>query len=66
MSKARWIILLILSVLALILIFQNTAPATVNIFFFHVTAPLVLLILICLVIGFFIGSFVSLFKKEPK
>ncbi len=53
--KFKWISYLILSVLLLILVFQNTQGIKLNLYFWHISVSGSLLYIILLFVGGFIG-----------
>jgi uncharacterized integral membrane protein len=57
MMKPKTIAIIIMTILAAILIFQNTHSVVVNIFFWEPDFPLVVLIVIVMGIGFGLGFF---------
>ena len=65
--KVKTIIILILAVLALILIVQNTEIVPIQILFWQLLMSRIILILLLLVIGFAIGFVFAKFtgKKTP-
>ena len=56
MKHAKLILTLVLAVVAVILILQNTAQATISLLFFKATMPLAGLVLVTLVLGIGIGT----------
>lgn len=65
--KVKTIIILVLVVLALILIVQNTEVVPIQILFWQLLMSRIILILLLLVIGFAIGFIVAKFtgKRAP-
>lgn len=61
----KLIIILVLVGLALILIFQNTQSVSLNIYFWSLVQPLVVLVLTIFALGFLIG-FLSARMKGPR
>jgi uncharacterized integral membrane protein len=55
MKKAKFIIVLIISLLALILILQNTTAVETKLLFMTITMPRALLLLVTFLIGFTAG-----------
>ncbi|WP_158212296.1 lipopolysaccharide assembly protein LapA domain-containing protein [Natranaerobius trueperi] len=53
--KPKAIAIIVLIMLSLILLFQNTHTVELEILFWQVSAPLILLLLLCLIGGFLIG-----------
>ena len=56
MKHAKLILTLVLAVVAVILILQNTAQATISLLFFEATMPLAGLVLVTLMLGIGIGA----------
>ena len=63
MTPKGWAILVV-ALLVLILMLQNLGNISVQLFFWRIDIPLVLLILLTTVIGFIIGYFIS--SVSPK
>lgn len=57
--KAKWIVLLVVLVLALIILVQNTHVVAFRLLFWAVEMSLVVLVLLMLVIGFALGFLVA-------
>jgi len=55
MKKAKFIIVLIISLLALILILQNTTAVETKLLFMTITMPRALLLLVTFLVGFTAG-----------
>jgi uncharacterized integral membrane protein len=55
--KPKTIVIIVLTILLTILVFQNTHPVVVNIFFWGPEFPLIILILIAMGAGFALGFF---------
>ena len=72
MKHAKFIIALVLVVLVVILLFQNTQVVTLRIYFWEISMSQIILIPLVLVIGFLAGYGTARFtgkspmKKEPK
>ncbi len=66
MHKAKHILWIILLILAVIIILQNTAAVETKILFFTITMPRAVLLLITAVVGYAIGALttLSLYKKK--
>lgn len=65
MKKFKQILTLVLSVIALIIVFQNTESIETRLLFFKVTIPRTLLLIINLALGFIAGIIVCLtFSKK--
>ena len=62
--NAKIVTLLILILLAIILMFQNKGPVAIQLLFWHLPMPLVLLIVIALLIGFAIGYVAATMKSR--
>ena len=60
--KKKLIVILVLIGLLLILIIQNTQNVSLNIFFWNIMMPQVILVLILFVLGFVIGFLVAKMK----
>jgi uncharacterized integral membrane protein len=61
---------LVLALLAVLLILQNTTPVPANFLFWTLTTPLAILLLITLLVGFALGTIATLLtgrqKKKPR
>jgi uncharacterized integral membrane protein len=64
--KAKHIIILIIFLLVLILILQNLAVTTLNIFFWELRLPRTILILTVLLLGFLAGYIVRSLQSGNK
>ena len=62
--KKKFIVILVLIGLLLILIIQNTQNVSLNIFFWNIMMPQVILVLILFVLGFLIGFLVAKMKSS--
>jgi uncharacterized integral membrane protein len=62
--KKKFIVILVLIGLLLILIFQNTQNVSLNIFFWNIMMPQVILVLILFALGFVIGFLVAKMKSS--
>ncbi len=62
--NTKLVILMILVLLAIILMFQNKAPVAIQLLFWHLPMPLILLIVIILLIGFAIGYVAATIKSR--
>ncbi len=62
--NTKVVILLVLIFLAIILMVQNKAPVAIQMFFWSVNMPRVLLIVIILLIGFAIGYVAASMKSR--
>ena len=60
--KKKFIVILVLIGLLLILIIQNTQNVSLNIFFWNIMMPQVILVLILFVLGFVIGFLIAKMK----
>jgi uncharacterized integral membrane protein len=63
--KPKTIIILVLLILCLVILFQNTEVVTLHVFFWHITMSRILLIPLLIVIGFVIGYLAAALKKHP-
>ncbi len=63
--KPRTIIIMILLILCLVILIQNTEVVTLQVFFWYITMSRILLIPILIAIGFVIGYLASALKKHP-
>jgi len=63
--KPKTIIILILLILCLVILIQNTEVVTLQVFFWPITMSRILLIPILIFIGFVIGYLVAALKKTP-
>jgi uncharacterized integral membrane protein len=63
---ARTVVAIVIAVLALVLLFQNTRDVQVHLFFWHLNRPLWLMLLILFAAGFVVGSFFPWFHRRPK
>jgi len=63
--KPKTIIILILLILCLVILIQNTEVVTLQVFFWPITMSRILLIPILLFIGFVIGYLAAVLKKNP-
>ncbi len=63
--KPKVIILLILIVLALIILLQNTDPTEFQLLFWNIEMSLVILVLVNLLIGFVLGFVVAKLTGRP-
>lgn len=69
MNKIKLIAAAVISVLAIIIIVQNTEPVETQILFFKVTMPRFILLLITALLGFAVGllsAFGFKFRKKKK
>jgi uncharacterized integral membrane protein len=64
--NAKIVAILILILLAIILMFQNKEPVGVQLYFWSVYIPLVILMVIILLIGFAIGYVSASVKSRQK
>jgi uncharacterized integral membrane protein len=64
--KAKWIALLVVVVLALIILVQNTHVVAFRLLFWAVEMSLVVLVLLMLVIGFVLGFIVAKLMGRKK
>jgi uncharacterized integral membrane protein len=62
----KLIVGIVLVVLALIFVFQNTAKRQVHLYFWHLDAPTWIWLIVVLAIGFVIGSLFPWFRRKPK
>jgi len=62
----RVIVAIIIAVLAVILITQNTHDAQVHLFFWHIDRPLWLMLLLLFAAGFIVGSIYPWFHRRQK
>jgi len=69
MDKAKLIVALILAVLTVVVVLQNTEAVSTKLLFVTVTMPRVLLLFLVLAVGFVLGIIASLSwtkKKKPE
>ena len=64
--KAKFWIIIVIAVLLLIILVQNTGPVTLNLFFWEITMPQILLLFISIIIGLVIGCIICLFSKKKR
>jgi uncharacterized integral membrane protein len=64
--KPKTIVVLVLLILSLVILIQNTQVVTLQVFFWHITMSRILLIPVLIVIGFIIGYLVAALRKRPK
>ena len=62
----KLIAILVLVILLLILIIQNTQKVSINIFFWNIMMPQVILVLILFALGFVIGFLAAKIKRATK
>jgi uncharacterized integral membrane protein len=62
--KPKTVIILILLILCLVILVQNTEVVTLQVFLWHITMSRILLIPILIVIGFVIGYLAAVLKKH--
>ena len=56
----------VLVVLALVFVFQNTKRGRVNVFFWHVTLPAWIWLLVIFLVGVVVGSVFPWFRRQRK
>ena len=67
MDKAKLIIALVVAIITLIIILQNTAVVETKLLFVTVSMPLVVLLFMTLLIGFILGVLGSIsWRKKPE
>ncbi len=66
MRRVKLMALLVLVVLALIVVFQNTAPVQIQLLFWRPEPPLIVLTLALLVVGFVVGLLVGRRWWKPR
>ena len=66
MSKTKTIVTAVVGVLALIVIFQNTAEVKTNILFFTITMPRVILLLVTFGLGALLGILLTWEKNRHR
>jgi len=66
MAKVRLIVAVVLALLVVIIIFQNTEPVETRILFATITMPRAVLLLVTTVIGFASGIIVSFLLSKRK
>ena len=66
MSRLKLVTIVVLAVLAVILVLQNTQPVETRVFFATVTMPRAVLLLVTAVIGFALGVLLSLAVVKRK
>lgn len=64
--KAKVWIIIVIAVLLLIILVQNTGPVTLNLFFWEITMPQILLLFFSIIIGLVIGCIIRLFSKKKR
>ncbi len=64
MKTWKIVTLLVLGILALIVLFQNTAAVETHILFFTLIMPRALLLFLTLLIGFILGLYVSFYRRR--
>lgn len=64
--SARVIVAIVIAVLAVILIAQNTHDVQFHLFFWHINRPMWLMLLIFLAAGFVVGSIYPWFHRRQK
>jgi uncharacterized integral membrane protein len=64
--KPKTIILMILLLLCLVILIQNTEVVTLQVFFWQITMSRILLIPILILIGFVIGYLAAMLRKRLK
>jgi uncharacterized integral membrane protein len=62
----RVVIAIIIAVVAIILIAQNTHDTQLHLFFWHINRPMWLMLLILLAAGFIVGSIFPWFHRRQK
>jgi uncharacterized integral membrane protein len=63
--NAKTILILILLLLSLVILVQNTQVVTLRVFFWYITMSRILLIPILILIGFIIGYLATALKNRP-
>jgi uncharacterized integral membrane protein len=70
MTRPKLYSALVLALLAVLVILQNTTPVQANFLFWPLTTPLAILLLITLLIGFVLGMVITLLtgrrKEKPR
>lgn len=66
MKHARIITLIVILIVAIIAIAQNTASEETRFLFFTITMPRAVLLLITLLIGFVLGLFAATYISSPR
>jgi uncharacterized integral membrane protein len=64
--KAKVWIIIVIAILLLIILVQNTGPVTLNLFFWEITMPQILLLFFSIIIGLVIGCIIRLFSKKKR
>jgi uncharacterized integral membrane protein len=64
--KAKVWIIIVIAILLLIILVQNTGPVTLNLFFWGITMPQILLLFFSIIIGLVIGYIIRLFSKKKR
>lgn len=64
--SGKAVVAIVLSVLALIFVFQNTNSARIDLFFWHVTAPTWIWLLVLFVGGVVVGSIFPWFRRRSR
>lgn len=62
--KPKTIIILVLLLLSLVILIQNTQVVTLRIFFWHMSMSRILLIPLLMIIGFAIGYLVAALRRK--
>jgi len=63
--KPKTIIILILLIICLVILIQNTEVVTLQVFLWSITMSRILLIPLLIIIGFVIGYLAAALKKHP-
>ena len=64
--KPKTIIVLVLLLLSLVILIQNTQVVTLQVLFWHMSMSRILLIPLLLIIGFVIGYLAAIMRGRPK
>jgi putative membrane protein len=62
--KPKTIIIMVLLLLSLVILIQNTQVVTLQVFFWHITMSRILLIPLLMIIGFAIGYLVAALRRK--
>ena len=65
--KAKIIFIVLLTILLIVFVLQNTAPAVVKLWFWQLELPVALLLFVCFSVGLIVGLLIpGSGKKEPR
>jgi uncharacterized integral membrane protein len=66
MNRIKLIIIIVLAVIGIIVVLQNTSEVNTQILFMTITMPHAILLFITLLLGFVLGVLVSMFHAKAK